>query len=78
MISQTDTEFDDALEGLFEQAVDYLERNANHLNTLDEEAISAFLIAFLNIPGVKCITGDPFERSCRHYHRSGDFLTAPA
>jgi hypothetical protein len=53
IISQTDAEFDDALEGLFEQAVDYLEKNANHLNKLDEEAISSFLIAFLNMPGVK-------------------------
>lgn len=53
LTSQTDAEFDNALETLLEQAVDYLEKNANHLNGLNEEAISAFLVAFLNTPGVR-------------------------
>jgi hypothetical protein len=48
--SQTDEQFDEGLEGILEETMDYLERNANHLSPLNEEAISAFLVAHLNRP----------------------------
>jgi len=51
--STTDGEFDIGIEGLLECAVDHLEKNANHLATLKEDAISAFLVAFLNMPGLR-------------------------
>jgi hypothetical protein len=53
--SQTDEQFDEGLEGILEMAANHLERNANHLVSLDEEAISAFLVAYLNMPGL-CAT----------------------
>jgi hypothetical protein len=53
LASQTDAEFDLGLEGVLEKAAVHLEKNANHLNTLDEEAISAFLVAYLNMPGLR-------------------------
>ena len=53
LASNSDMEFDDALERVLERAVDYMERNANHLFPLDEDAITAFLVAFLNMPGLR-------------------------
>jgi hypothetical protein len=53
MISQNDAEFDEGLEDLLERAADSLERNANHLAKLDEEAITAYLVASLNMPGLR-------------------------
>jgi hypothetical protein len=50
---QTGAEFDTGLESILEEAIDYLERNANHLASLSEEAISAFLVAYLNKPGLR-------------------------
>lgn len=52
LASQTDAEFDLGLESVLEKAADHLEKNANHLNALGEEAISAFLVAYLNMPGL--------------------------
>jgi hypothetical protein len=51
--SQTDEQFDEGLEGILEMAADHLEKNANHLTPLNEEAISAFLVAYLNMPGLR-------------------------
>ena len=53
LASQTDAEFDLGLEGVLEKAADYLEKNANHLMALGEETISAFLVAYLNMPGLR-------------------------
>ncbi len=53
LLSQTDEEFDEGLEMILEMAVDHLERNANHLVALGEETISAFLVAYLNMPGLR-------------------------
>ena len=53
LASQTDAEFDLGLEGVLEKAADHLEKNANHLTALGEEAISAFLVAYLNMPGLR-------------------------
>ena len=52
LISQTDEEFEEGLEDILERAAAHLEQNANHLFPLEEEAISAVLVAFLNAPGV--------------------------
>ncbi len=51
--SQTDEQFDEGLEGILEMAADHLEKNANHLAPLNEEAISAFLVAYLSMPGLR-------------------------
>lgn len=53
LCSADDAEFDEALEGILERAVDHLERNANHLNGLNEDTITAFLTAFLTMPGLR-------------------------
>src|SRR5437588_2521976 len=53
LASQTDAEFDLGLEGVLEKAADHLEKNANHLMALGEETISAFLVAYLNMPGLR-------------------------
>jgi hypothetical protein len=47
----SDEDFDTALEDLLEAAVVHLENNAPHLADCDEETITAFLIAYLNMPG---------------------------
>ena len=46
-VSKTDEEFDLGLEGVFEKAIIHLEKNADHLFPLGEEAISAFLVAYI-------------------------------
>lgn len=52
MLSATsDEDFDTALEDLLEAAVIHIENNAPHLADCDEETITAFLIAYLNMPG---------------------------
>jgi len=53
LCSESDSEFDQVLEGILERAIDYLERNANFLNGLNEDTITAFLIAYLNMPGLR-------------------------
>jgi hypothetical protein len=53
LCSEDDAEFDEALEGVLERAVDHLERNANFLNGLSEDTITAFLTAFLTMPGLR-------------------------
>jgi hypothetical protein len=49
--ASSDEDFDTALEELLEAAVIHLENNAPHLANCDEETITAFLIAYLNMPG---------------------------
>src|ERR1051326_6406387 len=49
LISNTDDEFDELLERIFEDAIDHIERNANHLVDDNEEKISAYLSARLSI-----------------------------
>ena len=53
LCSESDAEFDQALDGVLERAVDYLERNANLLNGLSEDTITAFLPVFLNMLGLR-------------------------
>lgn len=50
MASESESEFDESLEFCLENAADLMEKNANHLTRQDEEAISAFLVACLNMP----------------------------
>ncbi|MFN8489967.1 MAG: hypothetical protein U0350_20440 [Caldilineaceae bacterium] len=33
--------------------MDYIERNAGYLNSLQEDAISCFVVAYLNVPGIR-------------------------
>lgn len=54
-LSQTDDEFDAGLEEIFEGAAEHLEKNANHLEPLDEETISAFFVAYLTRPGLRAL-----------------------
>ncbi len=58
-----DEEFDAALEGVMEEAVAHLEKNARHLTDCDEETLSAFLVAYLNMPG--------FLRALQEAHSNG-------
>jgi hypothetical protein len=51
LCASSDEDFDTALEDLLEAAVVHLENNAPHLADCDEETITAFLIAYLNMPG---------------------------
>jgi hypothetical protein len=53
LVSKTDPEFDDALENLFAEAVDDLERNATYLAVNNEDAISAYLAAYLTRTGIR-------------------------
>ncbi len=53
LASQSDNEFDDALEGILEQAIDYMERNANNLKNQNEVSITTTLVAYLNMPGLR-------------------------
>jgi hypothetical protein len=69
--SQASAEFDAELESILEEAVDYLERNANHLASLSEEAISTFLVAYLNKPGLR-VTQEAHSK--RKYCRSSSSL----
>jgi hypothetical protein len=55
LCSRTDEEFDEGMEGIFEKAADHLEKNATYLAPLNEEAISAFLVAYLNMPGLRAV-----------------------
>lgn len=50
--ADSDREFDIVLEEIIEAAAVHLEKNARHLADCDEEPISAFLIAYLNMPGL--------------------------
>jgi hypothetical protein len=54
-LSQTDEEFDAGLESLFEGAADHLEKNANLLQKLGEEGLSAFVAAYLTGHGLRVI-----------------------
>ncbi len=54
-VAKTDNEFDLGLEGLLEKAIIHLEKNANHLFNLGEEAISAFLVAYICMPGLRAV-----------------------
>lgn len=47
----SEADFDSALEDLLEAAVVHLEKNARYLANCNENAITAFLIAYLNMPG---------------------------
>lgn len=56
MVSQTDAEFDEALEGMLERTVIYAEQNANFLVDDSEDAITAFITAYLNgSPGIRVL-----------------------
>lgn len=55
LLPASDEDFDAGIEDLLEKALDHLEKNANHLAALGEEAISAFLVAFLNMPGLRVV-----------------------
>jgi hypothetical protein len=59
----SDEEFDAALENLLGAAVAHLENNARHLADCDENTITAFLVAFLNMPG--------FMRALQEAHTNG-------
>lgn len=61
--ASSDEEFDVALENLLEAAVAHLENNARHLADCDENTITAFLVAFLNMPG--------FMRALQEAHTNG-------
>lgn len=61
--ASSDEEFDAALENLLEAAVAHLENNARHLADCDENTITAFLVAFLNMPG--------FLRALQEAHSNG-------
>lgn len=61
--ASSDEEFDAVLEEVIEAAAVYLEKNALHLANCDEESISAFLIAYLNMPG--------FLRALQETHSNG-------
>ncbi|HZE70017.1 MAG TPA: hypothetical protein VE135_10895 [Pyrinomonadaceae bacterium] len=50
--ARSEEEFDRCLESILERAVDHIEKNANFLCEQREEGISAYLVAYLNIPGV--------------------------
>ncbi len=55
-VSKSDAEFDKALEVVLGDAAVHLEANANHLTDQNEDAITAVLVAFLNIPGIlRCL-----------------------
>ena len=55
LLPASDADFDAGIEDVLEKALDHLEKNANYLAALGEEAISAFLVAFLNMPGLRVI-----------------------
>ncbi len=55
LCSRNEEEFDKSLEGVLQRAVDHLEKNASLLAGLREEGISAYLVAFLNMPGLRAI-----------------------
>lgn len=53
LCSLNDTEFDEALEGILEKAVDYLEKNANFYAEDKEDKITSVLVAYLSFPGLR-------------------------
>lgn len=59
--SKTNDEFDQAIENLFELAVDHLERNANLLANASEEAITCNLVSFLTTPGILYVTQETYS-----------------
>jgi hypothetical protein len=61
LVSQTEEEFDEGLEEILERAVDHLEKNANYIHENDEEGISAFLAAFLTVPGYIRVTQEAYS-----------------
>jgi len=52
LTATTDAEFDAAFDTLLEKAVIHLESNKTNFSKLDEEGLSAVLIAYLSIPGL--------------------------
>jgi hypothetical protein len=50
--AQSEAEFDAALDGLLERAVSHLEKNKANFQTLNEEGLTAVLVASLTIPGL--------------------------
>lgn len=59
--AKTNDEFDQAIENLFELAVDNLERNANFFANASEEAITCNLVSFLTTPGVLYVTQETYS-----------------
>jgi len=51
--ARTEQEFEEAFTALLQQAVAHLERNKVNFNSLGEVALTAVIVAFLNIPGLK-------------------------
>ena len=52
LAAKTEGEFEETLEVFFEMAIRHVEKNANHLSNCGEEAISAFIVAFLSGSGL--------------------------
>jgi hypothetical protein len=52
LTATTEAEFEKAFDGLFQKAVMHLEANKKNFSKLDEEGLSAVLVAHLSIPGL--------------------------
>lgn len=53
LTAATEEEFENAFTALLQEAVAHLERNKANFNGLKEVALTAVVVAFLNIPGLK-------------------------